>query len=249
MSASCGRKGFSSRRPETAAGRLQLLTAAVLVCVLLAAQPCSCLAQEGADDGGASELIRSVIDRYESSDSYRIEFVQESYWSLADTLFVTDGVLLLKRPLNMAITYDDGSRIVSNGESLWVYTSKTGQYFATAVDSGDVVIDPPSLLRQYGLDPDGRFPSPEACHTSGADPKPATGLSFRPTQGASEPATLDVLVDDRHGTVVEIVAHSHSGDFTRYRILGTHFNVPIDDDAFDRIRPPAGRGEGAGPAR
>jgi outer membrane lipoprotein-sorting protein len=226
------------------------LTLAALTATFLAAQPCHCPAQdEASDDGGASALIRSVIDRYESSDSYRIDFIQESYWSLADTLFVTEGILLLERPLNMSIVYDDGSRIVSNGESLWVYTAKTGQHFATAVDSGDVVIDPPRLLRQYGVDPDGRFPSPKACQTSGPDPAPATGLSFRPTHGASEPATLDVLVDERNGTVAEIVAHSRSGDFTRYRIVGTRFDVSIDADAFDRIRPPASPGKGVAPTR
>lgn len=207
-------------------------------------------AEESGDD--ARGLVRSVIERYESTDSYRLSFQQETYWALADTTYVSDGVLLLKHPSMLSITYDDGSRIVSNGESLWVYVSQTNQFLATEVDSSDVLMDPPRLLRQYEPDPDGAYPSPTPARPEGAGPDTdeSVALSLRPGRPGGEPASLEVYVDRTSGLIRQIVAHARSGDHTRYTVRSTELNARTSPSDFVLKRPPgAHRLDGAASPR
>lgn len=207
--------------------------------------------EEGSGDG-ARGLISDVIERYESTDSYRLSFQQETYWALADTTYVSEGVLLLKHPSMLSITYDDGSRIVSNGESLWVYVSQTDQFLATDVDSSDVLMDPPRLLRQYEPDPDGTYPSPTPARPEGAPPDAdeTVALSLRPGRPGGEPASLEVHVDRVSGLIRQIVAHARSGDYARYTVRSTELNARTRPSDFVLHRPPgAHRLDGGAPPR
>ena len=234
--------------PGRSGRRIPAVPAAALLALVgfLVLSPLSRAADEGeagSETGTqrAERIIGVIAARYEAADTYRIEFIQESYWALADTLYASSGTLLLRRPATLAISYDDGSRIVSDGESLWVYTSQTNQYFATRVRPEDIMLDPPTLLRGYRIDPDGRFSEPTSCQLSppGGQSRTVVAISMKPDEGISEPAGLDVYIDENERTIVEVLARSLSGDFTRYRISRTVFDVPTESSSF-RFDKPAG---------
>ncbi len=220
--------------------RTRNLTLAVSVLVVAALMPEAALSEEptaewkAESQARADELMQRVIDRYEASDSYRIVFTQDTFWALADTMFSSSGEMLVQHPLHVSISYDDGSRVASNGESLWVYTSQTNQFFTAAVDSNDVVIDPPRFLRRFEPDPDRPFPTPQvesARHVN------QVVLSLRSRDGG-EPRGMDVHVDERRLLVMQIKARSSSSDWTRYRISETVFDVPTTPSDFVVIIPP-----------
>jgi len=220
--------------------RTRGLTLLVGVLVTATLMPAAALSEEPTPEwkaesqARAEELIQRLIDRYEASDSYRILFTQETFWALADTMLNSSGEVLVQHPLHVCIRYDDGSRVASNGESLWVYTSQTNQFFATAVDSNDVVIDPPQFLRRFEPDPDRPFPTPQvesALYTN------EVVLSLRP-RGGGEPSSMEVHIDERELLVTQITARSFSSDWTRYRISETVFDVPTTPSDFVVSMPP-----------
>jgi len=212
----------------------------VSILVAVAIMPGAALSQEPTPEwkaesqARAEELMQLVIDRYEASDSYRILFTQDTFWALADTMLSSSGEMLVQHPLHVSISYDDGSRVASNGESLWVYTSQTNQFFSAAVDSNDVVIDPPRFLRRFEPDPDRPFPTPQVNSALHAN---QVVLSLRSRSGG-EPRSMDVHIDERELLVMQIKARSASSDWTRYRISETVFDVPTTPSDFIVTIPP-----------
>ncbi len=215
--------GSAGRRasPRTAA---QLVAAMAVIAVL--AVPCLAGAQGTYED--ALALAQRVAHRYESSSSYRIEFVQESYWALADTTVVSRGELLAKPPSLFAINYEDGGEVVANGESLWVYVPQTNQFFSSAVDTVDVALDPAGILRAYKPDRDHPFmDSAEGERT----------VQLRPSGSIPEPSRLTISINEARSTVTKIAAYATSGDRTTYRMTATTFDVALPEDAFEARRP------------
>ncbi|MCK4513267.1 outer membrane lipoprotein carrier protein LolA [bacterium] len=216
---------------------LTLLVSVLVIATLMSgAAPCEEPTPEWKieSQARAEELMQRVIDRYEASDSYRILFTQDTFWALADTVLRSSGEMLVQHPVHVSISYDDGSRVASNGESLWVYASQTNQFFATMVDSNDVVIDPPRFLRRFEPDPDRPFPTPQVESGGGAD---QVVLSLRSRDGG-EPRRMDVHIDERELLVMQITARSSSSDWTRYRIGKTVFDVATTPSDFIVPIPP-----------
>jgi outer membrane lipoprotein-sorting protein len=202
---------------------------AVVACALVLAVSCAgqVMAQGGYDD--ALSLARSVADRYDSSSSYRIEFVQESYWALADTTAVSKGTLLAEPPSLFAIDYDDGGRVVAAGGSLWVSVPQTNQFFSSGVDTVDVALDPAGILRAYR--PDNEQPFLEAADGYRT-------VQLRPSGSIPEPSRLSITIDERRSVVTEITAYATTGDKTTYRMTKTTFDVDVPEGAFEPPRPP-----------
>lgn len=187
---------------------------------------------DGSGLGTARALIECCLDRYESAASHRITFLQENYWALAETTYVTEGTLLLMRPSSLAIRYPDGGAVVSDGESLRVYVAATEQFFVAPVDSTDLLLDPARLLRAY--EPDASTPVLQG----GGSPRGTATVSMRPRDRRLEPARLDVTIDEDCDLTL-IVAISSSGDRTRYRIIEADRDPRLPSDAF-RLPRPAG---------
>ena len=216
------------RSPRRASRRTRLRTclAAIAALMLIGAVAA---ASEGADAASrASELVEMAIDRYEAAETYRMEFVQEAYWSLADSTQMTRGAVFVSNPSSVSVRYADGGRIVVHAGSLWVYVPQTNQFFRGPVDSRDVVIDPPHLLRQYAPDPDA--PLDERGDGTAV-------VSLRHRRNAQEPNHLAVEIDQRSGLVTAISARTSTGDRTTYRILDTRFGQPVAPDEFTLRRP------------
>lgn len=227
-------------------------TFALAACVALALVPVACAADEerrpqpteselAAVTATAEGLIADVIARYESEQSYRISFTQESYWSLADTTISTTGVLILKRPSQLVLRYNDGSIIASSGDTLTVYMSQTNQYFVTPIGEDDTVIDPPRVLRSFVPDPVNPMPWPSV----GVDNGDGRGgrtvestLALVPADGTGEPSKLEVKIDPSRSIVIGMVARTRSGDHTRYRITETSFGVETSPSDFVITIPP-----------
>jgi outer membrane lipoprotein-sorting protein len=177
----------------------------------------------------ARDLIDIAIDRYEASQRYEIEFVQDTYWALADSTQTIRGILTVSTPSLISVRYVDGGRIVVNAESLWVYVPETNQFFSGPVDSSDVVIDPARLLRQYAPDPTA--PLDERADGTAV-------VMLRPLQSAREPSSMTVEIDQRSGLLKAIAARMSTGDRTSYRILDTRFGQRIAANEFTLRRPP-----------
>jgi len=247
----------STRRKKTRRKRTSLrsygcVLALVLTAALLAGPAGAQTSSAGTPDDSvanarditvARNLIDRLVERYESENSYRIAFRQESYWALADTSMHSEGVLLLQRPSHLSVRYDDGSTIVSNGDTLWVYMTQTNQYFSTDIGADDTVIDPPRVLRSFVPDPNGPYAGPEDI----ADPDGSVPTASAVTEaalfliaadGAGEPARLEVALDPSRSLVTGMTAHTRSGDYTRYEISETRFGVATDPSDFVFEVPP-----------
>lgn len=179
----------------------------------------------------ASAVVASALRRYESSRTYRIDFVQENYWALADTTSVVAGTLTYERPGRLSLAYADGSRIVVADDSMRVYAAPTAQFFAVEVDSSDVAIDPPRLLRAYAPDPARPFAAGEPLQDG------SRVVNLRPQASFGEPERVEVTIDPSTGTVTRIAALSSSGDRTTYSLRASRFGVDVSDDEFILRRP------------
>jgi len=219
----------SAPRPARAAERSTILirAAAFLAAVVFVVGPAPAAARAMAPEDAAS-IIECTLERYRSAESHRIEFLQESYWALADTTYVTSGVLFLERPSSVAVRYADGGGVVSNGETLRVYVAATNQFFVAAVDSSDLLLDPVRLLEAYRPDPESPTPSPEDS---------AVTIAMARRRPGTEPARLEVTVDRVSCDLSEIVAIATSGDRTRYAIRKTSRNADLPSDAFRLPKP------------
>ncbi len=179
----------------------------------------------------AQALVDRVVDRYEGARSYRIEFTQESYWALADTSHFAEGVLFLERPDRISVSYDDGGRIVVDGDTMRVFVAMTNQFFLTTIESADVMLDPAVLLREFHPDRLAPFADDDD-RTAGT-----RTVSMRPSMSFTEPARLLATIDLRSHSIVNIVAFSTAGDRTAYRMHACHFDVPTPDGAFVLPKP------------
>jgi outer membrane lipoprotein-sorting protein len=205
----------------------------------MAAAPVSASSATGAPGAGAPSarvaeargVVAAAIKRYESARTYRLDFVQENYWALADSTSVARGTLIYERPARMSLSYEDGSRIVVAGDSMRVYTAQTAQFFVVEVDSSDVAIDPPRLLRAYAPDPISPF--------AAGDPRPdgSRMINLRPQASFNEPARIEVTIDPASGTVTRIAAMSSSGDRMTYSIRASRFGLDVSDSEFVLHRP------------
>lgn len=227
-------------RPASYARLLSAAAALVAAAFVAAALPAAAASRT---DGGpaagalsartaeARELVSAALTLYESARTYRLDFVQENYWALADSTSVTGGTLVYERPGKMSLTYDDGSRIVVAGDSMHVYAAQTAQFFVVEVDSSDVAIDPPRLLRAYAPDPISPFAAGEPLSNG------SRVVNLRPQASFSEPARVEVTIDAASGTVTKIAAVSSSGDRTTYAIRASRFGVDVSADEFVLHRP------------
>jgi len=213
-------------------GRTPTPGARVAACSALLPVACAALLVSASAHAGALEDAGSLAERtaslYERSSSYRIEFIQESYWALADSTIVSGGVLLAEPPTNISIEYEDGGRVVSTGDSIWVFVPQTNQFYSAAVDSADVSLDLAALLRRYSPDPSGPF---------GEAPPGSRTLRLKPDDGFVEPEQLAVTIDGNTGTVTLVCARSTSGDTMTYRMIATTFDAPLPEGTFSARRP------------
>jgi len=230
---SSGRSGSS----RTLA-RCTTATAALVAAALLAGPAPADVRPARAEDVPSPErpaalaLVADVVERYESAATYRLSFVQESYWALADTIKATRGTLLVDRSGRIALTYDDGGRAVADSETLRVFVPQTMQFFVATVDPSDIAVDPARVLKAYTPDRDEPF-------VTAARTGAAVTINMIPRERYGEPARLEVTVDSTRREVTGLVAHSSTGDSTTYRIVRTVFDADISENDF-RLRRPVG---------
>ncbi len=175
-------------------------------------------------------LVEQVVESYARAESYTIEFVQESYWALADTVTVSSARLVLVKPSSLSVSYDDGGRIVSDGESLRVYVPATEQFFASRIGSAGVVLDPAAILESY--EPDPRIPLVERSGEEGV-----VTIALRPGERFAEPARIDININTTAWIVVGLTAYSTAGDRSSYVLKSTIFEAPVAADEFVLVRP------------
>jgi outer membrane lipoprotein-sorting protein len=211
---------------------MSLIAALVTLLLLGSSAVAAASAQQrepGRESGESGALLRKVIERYEAAPTCRLDFTQESYWALADTVARTTGVLFVKRPRHVSIRYGDSGRLVTNGESLKVYVPETGQFFVSAIDSSDVVLDPAQLLRRYSVDPG----IPELVDEGGG----MVSVNLVPNRPPAEPAALRVVIDVDNRSVSRIEAFTSSGDSTVYIVERTDFGLVVPEEEFTLTKP------------
>lgn len=221
--------------PARPAVGIAWIAAGVLLSAAVLPSSGSAAASEPRSAEVAEELIASVASRYAAARSYRIEFAQESYWALADSLQTTTGTLSVVRPTGVSIRYADGGRIVAVAGTLRVYVPQTNQFFVASLDPSDVLFDPVGVLSAYAPDEEIPFGTPR---TSSAGATGRALVRLRPKPPVVEPVRVDVEIDIHSDTIKELTAHSSTGDWTRYSLLETRFDVRPPDSAFRLIPPP-----------
>ncbi len=178
----------------------------------------------------AEMIVERVLESYAAAESYTIEFIQRSYWALADTVSISSARLVLVKPSFLSVSYDDGGRIVSNGESLRVYVPATEQFFVSRIGSAGVVLDPAAILSNYKPDP--HVPIMER-----SGEQDVVTIALRPRERFAEPARIDVTIDTAAWIVVALTAHSTAGDWSSYVLESTNFEAPVAPGEFVLARP------------
>ncbi|MBD3367844.1 MAG: hypothetical protein GF405_06685 [Candidatus Eisenbacteria bacterium] len=201
---------------------IESILVAVLVALSLFSAP-----DARAGELDAAALAASVADRYASLSAYALDFVQTSYWSLADSTVSTSGTLRVERPGRIAVSYGTGGRIVIVGDSLKAYAPESRQFFVARVDTTSSVIDPARLLRSYRTDPETPvLPPQDDPRFGGPPPEGAVTLALLPRDPLAEPSRLVVRVAPASLRVLAILAVAAGGDWTRYDIVDER---PVND--------------------
>jgi len=205
----------------------------LLTRVLLAALAL-CLASGTASADGLSltdveREIEQTAAAYLDEESYRLTFSQENYWALADSSFITRAVLSARPPDALAISYDDGGRIVASGGTLRVFIPQTNQFFVSRIDSTGLTIDPASILRSYRLHSSEPIISCDQTHLR---------VHLVPDNRFMDPSRVDVTIDRTRHIVVRLAAHALSGDRSTYVIERTELGPAIPDGEFRLAAPP-----------
>ena len=180
-------------------------------------------------DEVAVELERTART-YMEQTAYRLHFIQENYWSLADSTFATGATLTVSPPRQLSLRYDDGGRVVAAAGTLRVYIPQTKQFFVSQIDSADLTIDPASILMMYDLHPTEPV--------IGSD-ESALSVRLVPSNRYMDPVRVDVTIDRARHTVTRLTAHSSSGDRSTYVIQRTELGVSVPEGEF-RLDPPPG---------
>ncbi len=218
--------------------RVALATVATVVAVLIsfclsapASQPKSLLVENGTAECEITEtILERVLEGYAAAESYTIEFAQESYWALADTVSLSSARLVLVKPALLSVSYDDGGRIVSNGESLRIYVPATGQFFVSRIGSAGVVLDPAAILSNYK-------PDPHIPMITSSEAQNVVTIALRPKERFAEPTRIDVTIDTEAWIVIGLTAHSTAGDRSSYILKSTTFEAPVAQGEFVLVRP------------
>ena len=175
-------------------------------------------------------IIERVLESYAAAESYTIEFAQESYWALADTVSLSSARLVLVKPALLSVSYDDGGRIVSNGESLRVYVPATGQFFVSRIGSAGVVLDPAAILSNYK-------PDPHIPMITSSEAQNMVTIALHPKERFAEPTRIDVTIDTEAWIVIKLTAYSTAGDRSSYIFKSTTFEAPVAQSEFVLVRP------------
>jgi outer membrane lipoprotein-sorting protein len=86
----------------------------------------------------ATPSTEVVQQRWREIDHVRMPFVQETYWSFLDQSKMIRGELWFKSPsrFRVALSPPDSQLIVSDGDSLWVWTPEAGFVARRAAPTG-----------------------------------------------------------------------------------------------------------------
>lgn len=207
--------------------------------VLLALALAAPTAAASDDAERALQLADAVASRYASLDAFSMDFIQTSYWSLADSTVQTSGTLLVRRPDRIAIEYGTGGRIVIRGDSLRAFAPESGQFFVAGVDTSSSVIDPARVLRAYRPDAEQPIrPARDDPRFGGPPPTGTLTLALRPADRLTDPSLLLVRIDPDALRVRSILAVARGGDWTRYDILREREVSDHEPGTFVLRRPP-----------
>jgi outer membrane lipoprotein carrier protein len=187
------------------------------------------------------EALDHAVSVWSKVKTARATFEQTVTNSLTGSSATAHGEFQEQRPNRLSIRFTDpsGDRIVSDGESVWVYlpSSAPGQVVKHAASDQSAI--PLGITGEFLTDPRRRYDI-SAAGTATVEDHAAHALTLLPktsTQRSFDKATI--WVDDDDGLIRQFEVVEPSGVTRRVRITSLDINVPVDRAVF-AFKPPAG---------
>ena len=94
------------------------------------------------------DLARMVEESYDSKSVIEARVEQESYWVNLDERVSSSAKLWLGKGGAIRLEYETGGRVVSDGDTIWVYVPESEQVFISRADTSSL-LNPARLVTHF----------------------------------------------------------------------------------------------------
>jgi outer membrane lipoprotein carrier protein len=213
---------LSTRRP------LELWSG--LIAVLLFALPPATWAQDGAIEEGRT-LLRRVQQQYEQADGLRATFRQETRSPFTNGTAAFDGSLLLRGDQYRVETAQQ--TLVTNGETLWIYSPSENQVIVNQYVNDETIITPNEIFTDY-LE---RYRI-EAIRSNERDGTSFTEIDLTADEPDAYYTDVTVRIRQADAILSMVTLNDQNGATTVFQLDDVVLSPNIPEDAFTFQPPP-----------
>ena len=208
---------------------------------------------DAAEEGGKSEAIKSRTDiivsklqrKYESTKTIVTKFQQENHLRSLGRTTRSTGRLSLRKPgqIRAEYTTPETQLVVSNGESLWIYTPRLKQVIVSQLKGSGATSLPllflagkGNLRREFSvtLEDEGIVPRNSGVWKAGQPHR----LSFKPLKASPAFRAMWVEADPVNFQITGIEYIDSLGNKTKIRFTDMNENAAVDSNLFEFKMPP-----------
>lgn len=178
-------------------------------------------------DKKADEIIKKVKKKYDEIKTFQAEFVQTSYWKLADNVHEQRGKIWLKGKDMFKIQTEDQT-VVSDGKTIWTYSQFNNQviidHIATA---GEDIRLPKDIFFKYSEDYHPQYRQDEKINNQ--------DCSVLELQAKTEDIFIKYMkiwISLKIFIPIKIEQVDINGNSNTYLLNNIQVNVTLNDDVF-----------------
>lgn len=203
----------------------------VLVVGLLFALPTIAWAQGNASDEGRA-LLRRVQQQYEAAEGLRATFQQETQSPFTDGASTFSGSLLLRGDQYRVETSQQ--TLVTDGETLWIYTPSENQVIVNQYVNDETIITPDEIFTDY-------LERYRIVATRSVERDDTVFVEIDLTADAPDAYYTDVTVRVRRADAIlaRVTLNDQNGATTIFQLNDVALSPPIPEGAFT-FQPPPG---------
>lgn len=177
-------------------------------------------------------IITGLQKRYESIDTFKARFTQETFTTAMATTESVAGDVYFKKPGRMRWDYDNDEKVVSNGKFIWVFQPDLGQVIETDVTDSSANLAMDFLSGLGDIKKDFKV---ELAHLEEGSEKESKNHRLKLTP-RKELANIQKLYLDlsKKFEVLSTVLHDHFGNETTVSFEEMEFNKVMKAAFFEK---------------
>jgi chaperone LolA len=201
----------------------------LLLLGLFAAVPAGAVPAPAITGAAVMQLAQTRLARCRTISS---SFEKRFYWAALDRTTTYHGKLYLRRPDCFRVEVDDGSLIVADGATVWVYNRRNGQAIANPYHGE--VLTPWDILADFQS-----TQVPDSVASAALGGRACHLLTLVPRQGDGSLLRTRVWIGQRDSLLLQVEQVDLNEDVTTYTLKNHRANAALNDRLF-RFVPPAG---------